>query len=117
MKLEISGCAMASSASTVVVASMQEHSAQGVRHRLHPNSMSLPIASPHLLLNNLLLFLFLLNLDSSLSRQLFLFDLLALILDLGLFFFLGQHFLMLSHVLAANVYATAVASDLKDNGH
>ena len=47
-------CAMVSSGVTVVVASVQEHSARVVPHRLHPNSMSLPIASPHLLLHKLL---------------------------------------------------------------
>ena len=47
-------CAMVSSGVTVVVASVQEHSARVVRHLPHPNSMSLPIVSPHLLLHKLL---------------------------------------------------------------
>ena len=47
-------CAMVSSGVTVVVASVQEHSARDVRHHLHPNALSLPIASPHLLLHKLL---------------------------------------------------------------
>ena len=47
-------CAMVSSGVTVVVASVQEHSARVVRHLPHPNSMSLPIVLPHLLLHTLL---------------------------------------------------------------
>ena len=47
-------CAMVSSGVTAVVASVQEHSARVVRHLTHPNSMFLPIVSPHLLLHKLL---------------------------------------------------------------